>query len=160
VALELPHDRGARRRSAGVLQAGRRQARQLVAGLLGLAGGALRRPQARADDARQRRAQGRGARARHLRPRRVTMAAPSTPVRAEPPGWGGRPLAETRWTLELARLVVDPVFVTQADMPRGDGRPVVLVPGFLAGDQTLLIMAGWLRRLGYEPHRCGIVSNV
>jgi pimeloyl-ACP methyl ester carboxylesterase len=88
------------------------------------------------------------------------MAAASSEARAEPPAWWGRPLAETRSTLELARLIVDPVFVTQADLPRGDGRPVVLLPGFLAGDQTLLIMAAWLRRLGYAPHTCGFVSNV
>ncbi len=90
----------------------------------------------------------------------MSMVAASSQSRAEPPAWWGRPLAETRSTLELARLIVDPVFVTQADLPRGDGRPVVLLPGFLAGDQTLLIMAAWLRRLGYAPHTCGFVSNV
>ena len=51
--------------------------------------------------------------------------------------------------LELARLLVDPVFLAQSGVPRGDGRPVVLLPGFLAGDQTLAILAAWLRRLGY-----------
>jgi triacylglycerol lipase len=62
--------------------------------------------------------------------------------------------------LELARLLVDPVFVVQSGVQRGDGRPVVLLPGFLAGDQTLVIMAQWLRRLGYAPHACGFVANV
>jgi pimeloyl-ACP methyl ester carboxylesterase len=73
--------------------------------------------------------------------------------------WWGRPLAETRWQLELARLVVDPVLWGR-DVPRGDGRPVVLVPGFLAGDQTLLVLAAWLRRIGYRPSTCGFVANV
>jgi triacylglycerol lipase len=73
--------------------------------------------------------------------------------------WWGRPLAETRWQLELARLVVDPVLWGR-DVPRGDGRPVVLVPGFLAGDQTLLVLAAWLRRIGYRPFTCGFVANV
>jgi hypothetical protein len=50
--------------------------------------------------------------------------------------WMGRPLAETRGWLELARLLADPV-VYGVGVPRGDGRPVVLMPGFLAGDQTL-----------------------
>jgi triacylglycerol lipase len=62
--------------------------------------------------------------------------------------------------LELARLLGDPVYGARADMLRGDGRPVVLLPGFLAGDRTLSVMAGWLRRLGYEPAACGFVANV
>jgi pimeloyl-ACP methyl ester carboxylesterase len=73
--------------------------------------------------------------------------------------WWGRPLAETRWQLELARLLVDPV-VRGRDVARGDGRPVVLLPGFLAGDQTLLVLATWLRRVGYRPSTCGFVANV
>lgn len=76
------------------------------------------------------------------------------------PAWWGRPVAETRSMLELARLLVDPLFITQSGLPRGDGRPVVLMPGFLAGDQTLAVMAGWLWRLGYAPYTCGFVSNV
>jgi triacylglycerol lipase len=73
--------------------------------------------------------------------------------------WWGRPLAETRWQLELARLMVDPVLWGR-DVPRGDGRPVVLVPGFGGGDQTLLVLAVWLRRIGYRPFTCGFVANV
>jgi triacylglycerol lipase len=73
--------------------------------------------------------------------------------------WWGRPLAETRAALELARLTVDPVFHGRGGIPRGDGRPVVLVPGFLAGDQTLTVLATWLQRLGYAPRTCGFVSN-
>jgi triacylglycerol lipase len=88
------------------------------------------------------------------------MLAPAQETRAEPPAWWGRPLAETRWMLELARLLGDPVFVSQSGVPRGDGRPVVILPGFLAGDRTLSVMAGWLRRLGYAPAACGFVANV
>jgi triacylglycerol lipase len=62
--------------------------------------------------------------------------------------------------LELSRLLVDPVFAPAAGVPRGDGRPVVLLPGFLAGDQTLAVLAGWLRRLGYAPRVCGFYANV
>jgi hypothetical protein len=72
--------------------------------------------------------------------------------------WWGRPVAETRWTLELGRVLADPVW-RSVSVPRGDGRPVVLMPGFLAGDQTLLIIAAWLRRLGYRPRLCGFVAN-
>jgi pimeloyl-ACP methyl ester carboxylesterase len=62
--------------------------------------------------------------------------------------------------LELARLGVDPLFLGGPGLPRGDGRPVVLLPGFLAGDQTLAVLAGWLWRLGYRPRTCGLVANV
>ena len=50
--------------------------------------------------------------------------------------WWGRPLAEMRWQAELVRLCVDPMFLRGGE-PRGDGRPVVLVPGFGGGDWTL-----------------------
>ena len=72
--------------------------------------------------------------------------------------WWGRPVAETRGWLELGRLLADPVW-RGAGVPRGDGRPVVLMPGFLAGDQTLSIIATWLRRIGYRPRLCGFVAN-
>ena len=72
--------------------------------------------------------------------------------------WWGRPLAETRWCLELGRLLGDPVW-RGVGVPHGDGRPVVLMPGFLAGDQTLGVMATWLRRLGYRPRFAGFVTN-
>jgi triacylglycerol lipase len=80
----------------------------------------------------------------------------STPTEAG--RWWGRPLAEMRWQLELARLTVDPVFYG-VGVPRGDLRPVVLMPGFLAGDQTLAVMASWLWRIGYLPYSCGFVVN-
>ena len=73
--------------------------------------------------------------------------------------WRGNHLAETRWVLELSRLLIDPVFLP-AGVPRGDGRPVLLLPGFLAGDQTLAVLAAWLCRLGYQPRTCGFVANV
>ena len=78
---------------------------------------------------------------------------------SEPDRWWGRPLAETRWSMEASRLLLDPVFRGR-DVPRGDGRPVLLLPGFLAGDQTLLVLADWLRRMGYAAHTAGFVFNV
>jgi pimeloyl-ACP methyl ester carboxylesterase len=73
--------------------------------------------------------------------------------------WYGRPLAEARWQLELTRLLVDPVW-RGSRVPPGDGRPVLLLPGFLAGDYTLAVLARWLRRIGYRPATCGFVVNV
>ncbi len=79
----------------------------------------------------------------------------------EVPGerWWGDHLRETRWALEASRLLADPVFHGRG-VPRGDGRPVILMPGFGGGDQTLLVLGAWLRRIGYRPHTCGFVANV
>jgi pimeloyl-ACP methyl ester carboxylesterase len=78
-----------------------------------------------------------------------------------PPGrWWGNHLAETRWILEATRLTVDPVWRGHGGIPRGDGRAVVLVPGFGGGDQTLAVLAQWLCRIGYRPVLCGFIANV
>jgi triacylglycerol lipase len=73
--------------------------------------------------------------------------------------WWGRHLAETRWVAELARLQVDPVFRGHG-VPRGDGAPLVLIPGLLAGDTSLVVLGRWLKRIGYDVHRSGIALNV
>ena len=75
------------------------------------------------------------------------------------PRWWGAHLREIRWQGELARLLADPVY-RGVGLPRGDGGPVLLIPGFLAGDASLSVMATWLRRLGHRPRRAGIASNV
>jgi triacylglycerol lipase len=71
-----------------------------------------------------------------------------------PPLW-----REARIGLEAAALVRDPIFRGDG-LADGRGRPVLLIPGFLAGDGSLSMMAGWLKRAGYRPSRAGIVSNV
>ena len=71
-----------------------------------------------------------------------------------PPLW-----REARIGLEAAALVRDPIFRGDG-VADGRGRPVLLIPGFLAGDGSLSMMAGWLKRTGYRPSRAGIVSNV
>ena len=43
--------------------------------------------------------------------------------------------------------------------PPGDGRPVMLIPGFLAGDASLTRMALWLRTGDYTLARSGIRWN-
>ena len=82
------------------------------------------------------------------------------PAPAPPPErWWGDHLGEMRWQLELARLLVDPVFRGEG-IPWGDGAPVILLPGFMAGDSSLQVMRGWLARIGYAPQRSGITVNV
>ena len=77
----------------------------------------------------------------------------------EPRRWWGRHLGEFRWQAELARLLVDPVFRGEG-VARGAGAPVVTIPGFLAGDMSLSVLEGWLRRMGYAPTPSGINFNV
>lgn len=60
---------------------------------------------------------------------------------------------------ELGALLRDPVFRGRG-IPRGDGRPVLLIPGFLSGDWSLGTLHGWLERIGYEPFYSRIVFNV
>jgi pimeloyl-ACP methyl ester carboxylesterase len=73
--------------------------------------------------------------------------------------WWGRHLAETRWVAELAALVADPVYRGDG-VQRGHGEPVVLIPGFLAGDPSLTVMGEWLGRMGYRVDTSGITVNV
>jgi triacylglycerol lipase len=60
---------------------------------------------------------------------------------------------------EVTALLRDPVFRGRG-VPRGDGRPVLLVPGFLSGDWSLTVLSNWLERIGYKPHLSGILFNV
>src|SRR5438270_2177877 len=60
---------------------------------------------------------------------------------------------------ELSALLRDPVFRGRG-FPRGDGRPVLLIPGFLSGDWALRVLHGWLGRAGYHSYLSGIVFNV
>ena len=66
---------------------------------------------------------------------------------------------EARIGLERAALSRDPVLRGQG-VARGDGMPILLIPGFMAGDLSLSLMSHWLVRLGYEPIRAGIRANV
>jgi triacylglycerol lipase len=59
---------------------------------------------------------------------------------SRPPLW-----REARLGLEAAALLRD---------------PALLIPGFMAGDGSLALMADWLRRAGYRPSRAGMRVNV
>ncbi len=66
---------------------------------------------------------------------------------------------EGRIYLEYLKLIRDPVY-RGIDVPPGLGRPVMLIPGFLAGDWTLGTPFQWLRRVGYRPRMAGVAFNV
>jgi len=65
---------------------------------------------------------------------------------------------ESRMALEMAALCRDEVLWGRG-IPAGFGEPVLLIPGYLAGDVTLSTMAGWLTRIGYRAARAGMRVN-
>ena len=65
---------------------------------------------------------------------------------------------ELRYGLELARLLRDPVFLRPSR--RAGAPPVLLVPGFMAGDASLAVLRGWLRRRGSRTSSAGMLLNV
>ncbi len=60
---------------------------------------------------------------------------------------------------ELSALLRDPVFRGRG-VRKGDGRPVLLIPGFFSGDWALQMLHRWLGRMGYASHLSGILLNV
>jgi pimeloyl-ACP methyl ester carboxylesterase len=65
----------------------------------------------------------------------------------------------TDYASQMRRLLQDPLF-RGGGVPRGNGEPVLVVPGFLAGDWSLKVMTRWLDRLGYRVYSSGIDWNV
>src|ERR1700704_5746177 len=71
-----------------------------------------------------------------------------------PPLW-----RESRIGLEAAALLRSRVF-RGIDVEDAGGQPVMLIPGFLAGDDSLGLLTQWLRRTGHHTRKAGIRSNV
>ncbi len=65
---------------------------------------------------------------------------------------------ELRYGFELARLLADREFLRPERRP--SAAPVLLVPGFMAGDQSLAVLTSWLRRRGSRTSAAGIRLNV
>jgi pimeloyl-ACP methyl ester carboxylesterase len=81
------------------------------------------------------------------------MASPLAPGEAPTAPLRG----ELRYGLELARLFADRDFLRPSRRP--DGPAALLIPGFMAGDQSLTILAGWLRRRGSATAHAGMLLN-
>jgi pimeloyl-ACP methyl ester carboxylesterase len=77
--------------------------------------------------------------------------------RLRPPGLGLL-LAEARGILELnASLLLSPVLMSA---PRGDGHPVLTLPGFLASDLSMAPMRRYLKELGYDTRAWQMGRNI
>lgn len=74
-------------------------------------------------------------------------ASPAAPL------WG-----ELRYSGELMRLLADRRL--RAPARREDAAPVLLIPGFMAGDGSLALMRHWLRRRGHSVRMSGMLANV
>jgi pimeloyl-ACP methyl ester carboxylesterase len=59
----------------------------------------------------------------------------------------------------MAALMRDPVY-RGVGVSDARGQPVLLIPGFLAGDDSLGMMTRWLRRTGHHTRKAGMRSNV
>jgi pimeloyl-ACP methyl ester carboxylesterase len=67
-------------------------------------------------------------------------------------------LLEPRALLEMALLPASMPLLMQA--PRGDGHPVLLLPGFMADENSLIALKVFLQRKGYEVHTWGLGRNL
>jgi dienelactone hydrolase len=83
--------------------------------------------------------------------------------RSEPPPGRLRPpnlgllLAEARGFFELnTSLLLSPLL---ARAPKGDGHPVLVLPGLLASDLSTALLRRYLTRLGYQCHAWGFGRN-
>jgi dienelactone hydrolase len=77
------------------------------------------------------------------------QSGPQASGRLRPPGLGLL-LAEARGLFELnASVLLSPLLMRA---PRGDGHPVLTLPGFLASDLSMAPMRRYLTELGYDPH--------
>jgi pimeloyl-ACP methyl ester carboxylesterase len=66
-------------------------------------------------------------------------------------------LLEGRALLEMALLPA--LYPVLRGTPQGDGHPVLLVPGFTAGDSTLIGLSAFLRTRGYHVETWGLGQN-
>lgn len=78
-----------------------------------------------------------------------------------------RPTVPSRllYLTEPARAAIDVGLLASvapllALLPRGDGHPVLVLPGLGAGDSATLVLRRLLRRLGYRTHGWGLGTNL
>jgi pimeloyl-ACP methyl ester carboxylesterase len=83
--------------------------------------------------------------------------APAEEGRLRPPSWLLM-LAEPRALFEFnSSLLLSPLLL---QAPRGDGHPVLALPGFLASDLSMAPMRRYLAQLGYDAHAWNMGRNL
>src|ERR1700680_3937753 len=79
----------------------------------------------------------------------IDRSEPEVAGRLRPPSLGLL-LAEARGIFEFnASLLLSPLLMRA---PRGDGHPVLTLPGFLASDLSMAPMRRYLKELGYDSY--------
>lgn len=82
------------------------------------------------------------------------MTLPTLPSNRQPP---------SRWhTLNEARAVVDfglGLLINNRRLPRGNGQPVMVIPGFGASDRHTFLLRRRLSALGYDVRGWGLGTN-
>jgi dienelactone hydrolase len=87
----------------------------------------------------------------------VDGSEPQATGRLRPPGLSLL-LAEVRGIFEFnASLLLSPLLMRA---PRGDGHPVLTLPGFLASDLSMAPMRRYLKELGYDTYAWKMGRNV
>ena len=66
-------------------------------------------------------------------------------------------MREALGLIELPRLLLR--FPSLARLPRGNGEPILILPGYGAGDGSTMILKGYLRLLGYRARGWGLGRN-
>lgn len=88
---------------------------------------------------------------------RAGRAGARASARLRPPGLGLL-FAEARGILEFnASLLLSPLLMRA---PRGDGHPVLALPGFLASDLSMMPLRHYLAELGYDAHAWRMGRNI
>ncbi len=78
--------------------------------------------------------------------------------RAAPPSLGFAFAELPRAILEFMCLLPAHPLVLMA--PRGDGHPVITVPGFRGNDTSMLVLRRYLKHWGYDPRPWGLGTNL
>lgn len=65
---------------------------------------------------------------------------------------------EALFGIDWLSLRLSPVYYG-IGVPRGDGAPVIVIPGFLGSDNYLIELYYWLRRIGYKSYYSRIGRN-
>ncbi|MGB2695507.1 MAG: hypothetical protein WBD55_10000 [Dehalococcoidia bacterium] len=83
----------------------------------------------------------------------TARALPADFTSASVPLW-----REVLFGVDWLALRLSPVYYG-IGVPKGDGSPVIVLPGFLGSDTYLVEMYYWLQRLGYKPYYSQIGRN-